>query len=82
MPTSTGTMADHRLPLRAVEIEGFARQLAAAVGVSVPAGAAPSGKVPADFVSAVGATFRSIAGLPWSSPAITSRPSFTRWRMR
>ena len=54
MPTSTGTMADHRLPLRATEIEGFAGQLAAAVGVSVPAGSAANGKVPADFVSAVG----------------------------
>ncbi len=54
MPTSTGTMADHRLPLRASEIEGFARQLAAAVGVSVPGGASAGGKVPADFVAAVG----------------------------
>jgi molybdopterin-containing oxidoreductase family iron-sulfur binding subunit len=54
MPTSTGTMADHRLPLRASEIEGFARQLAAAVGVSVSGGAPAIGKVPADFVAAVG----------------------------
>jgi MoCo/4Fe-4S cofactor protein with predicted Tat translocation signal len=53
-PSSTGTMADHRLPLRASEIEGFARQLATAVGVSVPGAASSSGKVPADFVSAVG----------------------------
>jgi molybdopterin-containing oxidoreductase family iron-sulfur binding subunit len=33
-PTLTGAKADHRLPLRASEIEGFARQLAAAVGTS------------------------------------------------
>jgi molybdopterin-containing oxidoreductase family iron-sulfur binding subunit len=53
MPTSTGTMADHRLPLRASEVAGFAQQLAAAVGVSV-AGGTTGVKVPADFVSAVG----------------------------
>jgi molybdopterin-containing oxidoreductase family iron-sulfur binding subunit len=33
MPTSTGSRADHRLPLRPSQIEGLARQLAAAVGV-------------------------------------------------
>ena len=54
MPTSTGTMADHRLPLRAADVEGFARQLAAAVGVSVPAGASGDSKVPADWASTVG----------------------------
>jgi MoCo/4Fe-4S cofactor protein with predicted Tat translocation signal len=55
MPTSTGAMADHRLPLRASEVEAFARQLAAAVGVSVPASphAVPA-KVPASWISAVG----------------------------
>jgi MoCo/4Fe-4S cofactor protein with predicted Tat translocation signal len=55
MPTSTGAMADHRLPLRSSEVEGFARQLAGAVGVSVPGGAnASAAKVPADWVSALG----------------------------
>src|SRR5688572_7883586 len=38
-PTLTGAKADHRLALAASEIEGFARQLAAAVGVSGPGGA-------------------------------------------
>jgi molybdopterin-containing oxidoreductase family iron-sulfur binding subunit len=33
-PTSTGTKADHRLPLRASEIEQFARAVAAQVGVA------------------------------------------------
>lgn len=39
-PTSTGAMADHRLPLRASEIEDFARAVAAKLGVPVqtPAG--------------------------------------------
>jgi len=49
MPTSTGAMADHRLPLRASEIERFARQLAAALGL---AGAADGG-VPAAWTAAV-----------------------------
>jgi len=33
-PSSTGAKADHRLPLRAVEIEGFTRVLASAIGVN------------------------------------------------
>jgi MoCo/4Fe-4S cofactor protein with predicted Tat translocation signal len=33
-PTNTGTKADHRLPLRASEVELFARAIAAQVGVS------------------------------------------------
>ena len=33
-PTNTGSRADHRLPLRASQIEAFARALAAQVGVS------------------------------------------------
>jgi MoCo/4Fe-4S cofactor protein with predicted Tat translocation signal len=39
-PSSTGLKADHRLPMRAAEIEGFARSLAGDVGVSAGAGAA------------------------------------------
>jgi MoCo/4Fe-4S cofactor protein with predicted Tat translocation signal len=35
MPTSTGAMADHRLSLRASEIEDSARALAAMIGLSV-----------------------------------------------
>jgi molybdopterin-containing oxidoreductase family iron-sulfur binding subunit len=34
-PTSTGASADHRLALRSSEIEGFARAVAAGVGVAV-----------------------------------------------
>ncbi len=37
-PTSTGFKADHRLPLRAVDIEQFARALASALGVNAGAG--------------------------------------------
>jgi molybdopterin-containing oxidoreductase family iron-sulfur binding subunit len=33
MPTPTGSVADHRLPLKASEVEGFAREVAKALGV-------------------------------------------------
>jgi MoCo/4Fe-4S cofactor protein with predicted Tat translocation signal len=45
MPSITGLQADHRLPLRAGEVEGFARALAAQLGVQV--GGAPSSASPA-----------------------------------
>ena len=44
-PSNTGAMADHRVPLRASEVEQFARALAAGLGVSV-AGATLPGGVP------------------------------------
>jgi MoCo/4Fe-4S cofactor protein with predicted Tat translocation signal len=54
MPTSTGAMADHRLPIRASEVEGFARQLAAATGVAVAAGLDSStGRAHHDWMGAV-----------------------------
>jgi MoCo/4Fe-4S cofactor protein with predicted Tat translocation signal len=37
MPTSTGARADHRLPLRPSQIEGFAREIANAIGSGGPA---------------------------------------------
>jgi len=42
-PTSTGAKSDHRLPVRSVEVEGFARSLAAALGLGH--GSEPSGEV-------------------------------------
>jgi molybdopterin-containing oxidoreductase family iron-sulfur binding subunit len=36
MPTTTGSKADHRLPLRSSDVEVFARKLAAELGVGVP----------------------------------------------
>ena len=50
-PSSTGAKADHRLPLRAVEVEHFARALASALGVN-GGGAMDSGDT-AKFVSAL-----------------------------
>jgi molybdopterin-containing oxidoreductase family iron-sulfur binding subunit len=41
-PSNTGAMADHRLPLRAVEIEAFALALAAEVGIAWPLPAPPA----------------------------------------
>jgi len=54
MTTSTGAMADHRLPLRSSDIETFARQLAAAVGVSAAGAGGGSAKIPSDWLAAVG----------------------------
>jgi MoCo/4Fe-4S cofactor protein with predicted Tat translocation signal len=54
MPTSTGAMADHRLPLRSTDVEDFARRLAAAAGVSAPAATnASNPKIPAHWLAAV-----------------------------
>jgi MoCo/4Fe-4S cofactor protein with predicted Tat translocation signal len=53
MATSTGVVADHRLPLRSSDVEAFSRQLAAAAGVTVPQSASTSAKIPADWVGAV-----------------------------
>jgi molybdopterin-containing oxidoreductase family iron-sulfur binding subunit len=46
MPTPTGTKADHRLPLRAADVEQFAWSLAAALGVDT--GGRPSASSAAD----------------------------------
>jgi MoCo/4Fe-4S cofactor protein with predicted Tat translocation signal len=54
MPTSTGAMADHRLPIRASEVEAFARQLAAAIGGTTTAGSdSAAGKAQHEWISAV-----------------------------
>jgi MoCo/4Fe-4S cofactor protein with predicted Tat translocation signal len=50
-PSSTGAKADHRLPLRAVEIEGFTRALASALGVNT--GGADSSGERTKFVGSV-----------------------------
>ena len=75
MPTSTGTMADHRWPLRATEVEAFARQLAVAVGVSIPGGGGATSSIPADAVAAMG---RDLSGHRGSSIVIAGdhQPAF------
>ncbi len=54
-PTLTGAKAEHRLPIRSSDIEGFARTLGAAVGVGGQAGAAggPAASNEAKWVAAI-----------------------------
>jgi MoCo/4Fe-4S cofactor protein with predicted Tat translocation signal len=49
-PTLTGAKADHRLGMKASEIEGFGRQLAGAVGAPAPAGPSVGATDPASVV--------------------------------
>jgi molybdopterin-containing oxidoreductase family iron-sulfur binding subunit len=51
-PSITGAMADHRLPLKASQVEAFARALAQAVGVSA-GGGQPAAGVPAEWLAAL-----------------------------
>ncbi len=50
-PTNTGASADHRLRMRASDIEGFARALAGELGLNVSAGPPPA--VPAGWIPAL-----------------------------
>ncbi len=60
MPTSTGAIADHRIPLRASEVETFARALARQLGISVEAGEVPASA--AAMVGPIAADLRKHAG--------------------
>jgi MoCo/4Fe-4S cofactor protein with predicted Tat translocation signal len=54
MPTSTGAMADHRKPVRASEVAGFAAQLASELGTAAANGTNPNPqKIPAEWTRAV-----------------------------
>jgi len=53
MATSTGVVADHRLPLRSSDVDDLARQLAVAAGIAVPPSANASAKLSAEWISAV-----------------------------
>ncbi|MEA2559546.1 MAG: hypothetical protein QOH06_1050 [Acidobacteriota bacterium] len=81
IPTNTGTLADHRLPLPAAEIEAFTLALAQAVGAVGPAGTAGVGDVLIDdrarkFVKAIAEDLRAntgasiVAADEYSSPAV------------
>ena len=50
-PTVTGAMADHRLPMRASDVEAFARALAEGLGVK--SGSAAPARVPANWIPAL-----------------------------
>jgi MoCo/4Fe-4S cofactor protein with predicted Tat translocation signal len=45
-PSSTGVKADHRVPMRASEVEGFARSLASSLGLNAGGGAPSAEQVP------------------------------------
>src|SRR6202049_4775696 len=52
-PTNTGAMADHRLRLKASEVEGFARLLAREIGLSTVATPAAAPNIPASWIPAL-----------------------------
>jgi Fe-S-cluster-containing dehydrogenase component len=61
-PTNTGAMADHRLRMRATEIEGFARLLAKELGLAVASGPAISSSVPPGWIPALARDLKRNAG--------------------
>ena len=64
-PTLTGAKADHRLALKASEIEAFARQLAGAVGAPAASAAGPATADPASAAGKwVAAIAKDLAGPP------------------
>lgn len=76
-PSATGTFADHRLPLSSVQIESFARALAAELGVGVES--PPEGslsEVPEDWIPAIARDLQANTGrsiiIPgdYQSPAV------------
>ena len=60
-PSNTGSKADHRLPLRASEVEAFARALAGQVGVA-SAGSAPAPESARNFLTALVADLQAARG--------------------
>jgi len=54
MPSATGAMADHRWPLRACDVEAFARLVAEGLGVEALSGRPPEfSNIPAGWVAAL-----------------------------
>src|SRR5579863_3395678 len=52
-PTNTGAMADHRLRMRASDLEGFARALARELGISAVGAPNAAPNVPSGWISAL-----------------------------
>jgi MoCo/4Fe-4S cofactor protein with predicted Tat translocation signal len=61
-PTNTGAMADHRLRMRASDIEGFARALAREFGLSGVAAPATAPDVPAGWIPALARDLKRHSG--------------------
>jgi hypothetical protein len=85
MPTSTGSRADHRLPLKPSEIEGLARQIDRAIGSGGPAAPKLESVRPSEswssgsgrWIDAVPRTCSPIADAASSSPGMDSRQRST-----
>jgi len=61
-PTNTGAMADHRVRMRASDIEGFARALARELGLGTVAAPASAPSVPAGWIPALVRDLRQHVG--------------------
>src|SRR4029077_9386538 len=61
-PTHTGAMADHRLRMRASEIESFARALAKELGLTVAMGPALTSNLPPEWIPALAGDLKQHAG--------------------
>jgi len=61
-PTNTGAMADHRLRMRASDIEGFARALARELGLATVAAPAVALNIPNSWIPALARDLRQHAG--------------------
>jgi MoCo/4Fe-4S cofactor protein with predicted Tat translocation signal len=61
-PTITGAGADHRLPLKASQIEPFARALAQALGLTLAVDEAAMTAIPANWISALASDLQAHAG--------------------
>jgi len=61
-PTNTGAMADHRLRMRASEIEGFARTLARELGLYTIAAPAHSTEAPGGWIPALARDLKQHSG--------------------
>jgi MoCo/4Fe-4S cofactor protein with predicted Tat translocation signal len=70
-PTITGAAADHRLPLKAGQIEAFARSLAQALGIGVTADEVATTALPGNWLNALAADLQAHTG---SSLVIAGEP--------
>jgi Fe-S-cluster-containing dehydrogenase component/anaerobic selenocysteine-containing dehydrogenase len=61
-PTITGAAADHRLPLKAGQIEAFARSLAQALGITVAVDDVATTALPATWINALAADLQAHTG--------------------
>ncbi len=81
-PSNTGAMADHRLPLRAAEIEAFALALAAELGISWPLPAPANHGWLGMGCARWRVTSSAIRARAWSLPASNSLRWCTLWPTR